>query len=374
MTPTRDLAGRNSTGQSSAVQTSSPKISTLKKLTVQDLTFERPDALQATRPPELRGAGRDDVQLLVSRPKGHTHAHFTQLPRFLRPGDLLVVNDSATLPASLSVQGAWGGFTLNLSTRYGAQLWLAEPRWSPSRPGPLPLEVGQILEVAGLEARVLAPHPKLPRLWFVAFEGDVEAAMNRYGAPIRYAYVPDVFGRETYQTVFAARPGSAEMPSAGRPFSLELVRDLGRGSVELATVTLHTGVSSLEVEPDLENHTLYAEPFEVSAATALQVNTTRAAGRRVIAVGTTVVRALESAFTGSQVAATRGFTQAFVRPGSYAGTVDGLLTGFHDPRASHLAMLYAVAGRELIQSAYAEAAGNGYLWHEFGDSHLILTR
>ena len=131
-------------------------------------------------------------------------------------------------------------------------------------------------------------------------------------------------------------------------------------------------MSSLEVATDLDNHALYAEPFEVSAATALQVNTARAAGRRVIAVGTTVVRALESAFAGSRITAARGFTQTFVRPGHYAGAVDGLLTGFHDPRASHLAMLYAVAGRELVQSAYAEAVGSGYLWHEFGDSHSSL--
>ena len=342
-------------------------------LTVQDLTFERPDALQATRPPELRGASRDDVQLLVSTPQGHTHTHFTDLEQFLHAGDLLVVNDSATLPASLPAQGAFGTFVLNLSTRYGANLWLAEPRWNASTPGPLPLQIGARLEAAGLSTRALAPHPELPRLWFMQFQGDVEAAMNRYGTPIRYGYVPDTFGLESYQTVFATRPGSAEMPSAARPFTRNMVRKLEQTGVEFATITLHTGVSSLEVEGDLEQHSLYAEPFEVSAAAATKVNAARDEDRRVIAVGTTVVRAVESAFDGGQLIATKGFTRTFVRPGSYSGTVDGLITGFHDPRASHLAMLYAVAGRGLVQSGYAEAVRRGYLWHEFGDSHLILT-
>ena len=345
-----------------------------QSLTVQDLTFERPAALQATRPPELRGAGRDDVRLLVSSPAGHAHAHFTNLAQFLRPGDLLVVNDSATLPASLPGRGAFGAFLLNLSTRYGANLWLAEPRWSASTPGPLPLQAGEALKVADLNARAVAPHPALPRLWFVQFRGDVEAAMSRYGTPIRYGYVPEVFGLASYQTVFAARPGSAEMPSAARPFTLAVVRKLEQTGVEFATITLHTGVSSLEVEGELERHSLYAEPFEVSAAAAAKVNAARGEGRRVIAVGTTVVRAVESAFDGVQLAAAKGFTRTFVRPGNYAGTVDGLMTGFHDPQASHLAMLYAVAGQRLVQSGYAEAVRRGYLWHEFGDSHLLLTR
>ena len=263
---------------------------TPQALTVQDLTFERPDALQATRPPELRGAGRDDVRLLVSSPAGHTHTHFTKLRQFLRPGDLLVVNDSATLPASLPAQGTFGTFHLNLSTRYGATLWLAEPRWSSSAPGPLPLQPGDTLEVAGLRARALAPHPNLPRLWFIQFQGEVEAVMSRCGTPIRYGYVPESLDLERYQTVFATQPGSAEMPSAARPFTLARVSDLKHLGIEFATITLHTGVSSLEVEGELERHSLYAEPFEVSAAAAVKVNTARDEGRRVIAVGTTVVR------------------------------------------------------------------------------------
>ena len=387
MTPLHSLTTQDSTTQDSALHNSTPPNSTLydstpydstpdsafRDLTLQDLTFERPAALQATRPPERRGSGRDDVRLLVSTPAGHTHAHFTNLELFLRSGDLLVVNDSATLPSSLSAQGAFGPFRLNLSTRYGANLWLAEPRWSASTPGPLPLQVGDAFTVAGVSARALAPHPELPRLWFVQFHGDLQVAMNRHGTPIRYGYVPEAFGLDSYQTVFAKRPGSAEMPSAARPFSLETVKTLRQTGVEFATVTLHTGVSSLEVEADLDHHSLYAEPFEVSAA-ARQLNAARAAGRRIIAVGTTVVRALESALEDTQFVAMTGFTRKFVRPGSYAGTVDGLITGFHDPRASHLAMLYAVAGRDLVRSGYAEAVQRGYLWHEFGDSHLLLTR
>ena len=178
--------------------------------------------LQATEPPEVRGAGRDDVRLLVSTPSGHTHAHFTQLADFLRAGDLLVVNDSAVLPASLpatSKVDTVGAFTLNLSTRYAPDLWLAEPRVSPSTPGPLSLTAGDEIEIAGVPARLVAPHPGLPRLWFVKVADGLESVMKTYGKPIRYGYVENAYPLDAYQTLFATHPGSAEMPSAARPFS-----------------------------------------------------------------------------------------------------------------------------------------------------------
>ena len=267
-----------------------------------------------------------------------------------------------------------GPFRLNFATHYGGELWLAEPRWSYAEPGPLPLEAGETVAVAGAAARLVAPYPGLPRLWFVQVDADLRRLFTRYGEPIRYGYVAKKQPLAAYQTIFARVPGSAEMPSAGRPFSRRVLASLASTGVRVAGVTLHTGVSSLEVESArLEDHPMLAEPFSVSAATAAAVNRTRAAGGRVIAVGTTTARALESAWDGEQMGAVEGFTRLFIHPGRGVRAVDGLISGFHDPLASHLALLYAVAGRERIADAYGEAVRYGYLWHEFGDSHLIWT-
>jgi S-adenosylmethionine:tRNA ribosyltransferase-isomerase len=337
-----------------------------------DLLEQRPRPRPATRTPEERGLARDQVRLLVSGPDGHQHAIFHELPDFLRPGTLLVVNTSATLPASLPARAYFGTFTLNLSTRYGDRLWLAEPRWDFARPGPLPFRGGETVDVAGISARLVAPYPGLARLWFVAFDGSAELAMANHGEPIRYGYMDPPFPPlPAYQTIFAVRPGSAEMPSAGRPFSQLVIDRLERQGVRLASLELQTGVSSLETADGL-GATVYGEPFSVPAETAAAVNGARREGRPVIAVGTTVVRALESAWDGGAVRAAAGFTRLFVHPGRRVRTVDGLITGFHDPEASHLAMLRAIAEEEAISGAYAEAMREGYLWHEFGDSHLIL--
>jgi S-adenosylmethionine:tRNA ribosyltransferase-isomerase len=338
-----------------------------------DLIFERPAALQATQPPEARGLQRDEVRLLVSTAAGQTHTVFQQLADFLEPGDLLVVNRSATLPASLSAQGAVGDFMLNLSTNYGAGVWLAEPRWSAGQPGPLPLTPNERIVIAGVPAQLTAPYPGLPRLWFVQAASDLCGVMEQEGRPIRYGYVPESYPLAAYQTIFAEIPGSAEMPSAGRPFTLRTLESLRRRGVKIAGITLHTGVSSLEVtSATVEEQPLYAEPFHVPVGTARAVNRAHEEGHRVIAVGTTVVRALESAWDGEKVCPARGFTRRYIHPGRGVHTVDGLITGLHDPLASHLAMLYAIAGPEMIRASYAEAVQQGYLWHEFGDSHLIL--
>lgn len=340
-----------------------------------ELEFARPAALQAIAPPEAQGRPRDDVRLLVSRPDGsHEHAGFGDLPLYLRRGDLLVVNDSATLAASLPARAGFGPFRLNLSTGYGRNLWLAEPRWNHATPGPLPLSAGETVEVAGAPARLVAPFPGQPRLWFVAFKDDACRLMQEAGEPIRYGYVEQAWPLDAYQTIFARVPGSAEMPSAARPFTPRVLESLRARGVEIAPITLHTGVSSLEVESEsVEQHALYAEPFRVPFETAQAVHRARAEGRRVIAVGTTVVRALESAWDGEKVRAVQGFTRLYIYPQRGVRTIDGLLSGFHDPLASHLAMLYAVAGVERIRAAYNTAVAHGYLWHEFGDSHLILS-
>lgn len=339
-----------------------------------ELLFERPSDLQASQPPESRGLARDEVRLLVSDCNGHQHTRFTDLANYLRSDDLLVVNRSGTMAASLPAVGAAGSFIVNVSTDYGGGLWLVEPRLSTSTPGQLELTAGETIAVAGQIARLVSQHPKLPRLWFLQTDEKLCALMQKAGSPIRYGYVNESYPLAAYQTIFGKIAGSAEMPSAGRPFSSRVVESLRKRGVQIAGILLHTGVSSLEIETDhVEEHPLYAEPFAVPQATANAVNEARKHGQRVIAVGTTVVRALESAWDGSKVEAKKGFTQLMVHPQRGVHTVDGLITGLHDPLASHLAMLYAIADKERVLDGYQEAVKHGYLWHEFGDSHLLLN-
>jgi S-adenosylmethionine:tRNA ribosyltransferase-isomerase len=306
------------------------------------------------------------VRLLVSERETNRihHARFTDLPLFLRPGDLLVANDSATLPAALSAQRAGGGtFALHLSTQLPGGLWVVEPRQTV-------MQTGERADLpGGGSALFLAPYADSQRLWVVRLNLPLPPFdyLHRWGRPIAYPYVRGTWPLEMYQTLYARVPGSAEMPSAGRAFTPEVLDRLAARGIGFVTLTLHTGVASLEAqEPP------YAEWFEVSSETADAVNQARGAGRRVIAVGTTVVRGLESALAADRVVATRAWTELVITPERGVRAVDGLLTGFHEPRATHLAMLEAIAGRAYLARTYATALSHRYLWHEFGDLHLIL--
>ncbi len=330
------------------------------------VSFTLPAANEATTTPERRGLARDGVRLLVTDVAKRTQhdAAFRELPWFLRRGDLLVVNDSATLPAALVAQRAAGEpFPLHLSTQIGGELWIAEPR--------APVTAGERAALGGGgSATFLSPvDPAHPRLWYVmlSIAAPLDAFLAEHGAPIRYRYVTDALPIGNYQTVFARVPGSAEMPSAGRPFSQRSLEDLRRAGVAVAAITLHTGVSSPE-----RHERPYREWFDVSAQTAAAVNGTLLRGGRVIAVGTTVVRALESAVAGGEATAASGWTDLIVTPERGVTVVDGLLTGFHEPEASHLDLLRAFAGDALLEHAYGHALDAGYLWHEFGDVHLLL--
>jgi S-adenosylmethionine:tRNA ribosyltransferase-isomerase len=340
-----------------------------------ELSFERPTDLFASQPPEMRGQSRDDVRLMVTSPEGdNSHHQFTDLPALLKPGDLLVVNESATLPASLPATSRLGNIRLNLSTRFSDELWIAEPRWSPSGPGPLPLDEGDTLQIGDSTVKLLKPYPGIPRLWLTHFSAPTSALMSKYGEPIHYSYAP-VYPLEVYQTTFSRFPGSAEMPSAARPITPRVHNMLLSRGIGITGVILHTGVSSLEIEDEnVEHQALYPEPFHVSAPTANAVNATHARGGRVVAVGTTVARALESAWTGSMMRACAGDTSLYIHPGTGIHAVDGLLTGLHDPVTSHLAMLSALIGVDRVKEAYQEAIRHRYLWHEFGDSHLIWKK
>jgi S-adenosylmethionine:tRNA ribosyltransferase-isomerase len=330
---------------------------------------------EAHEPPEARGTARDGVRLMVS-PGTSTPVHttFDHLPDVLGPGDLVVANTSGTVAAAVdAVLDDGTTLVLHVSTELPGGLWMVEPRDRLASGSTRPLRLGPdpVAAHVGDDAmHLLRPAPGSDRLW-IAVPADgtvVPTVLRRHGRPIRYSYVPEDWPLDAYQTVFAAQPGSAEMPSASRPFTDHVVARLVAAGVGLATVTLHTGVSSLE------GHELpYAERFHVPATTAAIVNAVHASGGHVIAAGTTVVRALETA-TDEQgrVHPADGWTDTVITPARGVRAVDGLITGWHEPEATHLAMLEAVAGREALVLAYREAFDRGYLWHEFGDSHLLL--
>jgi S-adenosylmethionine:tRNA ribosyltransferase-isomerase len=333
------------------------------------LDFVLPESLQATEPPPVR----DGVRLLVASPSGMTHTRFSQLGEFLSPGDLVVVNTSATYPAAADGSRAGAPVAVHFSAELDDGAWVVEVRPAGASTGPVTdLRPGEVITLdAGAALTVDRPHPAgQARLWRARplIDGGVSLFLTRHGRPIRYSYVPCPWPLPEYQTVFAREPGSAEMPSAGRPFTDQVVTDLVTRGVTLAPIVLHTGVSSQEPgEPP------QPERFHVPEATARLVNATREAGGRVIAVGTTVTRALESAAgPDGSVHARHGWTDLVLGPARPARVVTGLVTGWHAPGASHLALLSAVAGADLVGRAYAEAVHAGYRWHEFGDSCLLL--
>ena len=330
------------------------------------LDFTLPAELEAHEPPEARGLARDGVRLLVGRRSTGevSHHRFTELPGLLDPGDVLVVNTSATMPAAVLVPGT--DFAVHVSTRQPDGTWLVELRrgGSPFRDG----VAGQRLALPGGVTVTLLETYSRGRLWVATFDTpSVPHFLLDHGLPIRYSYVPRAWPLPYYQTVFATHPGSAEMPSAARPFTDRLVTRLVSAGVVFAPILLHTGVASPEA-----HERPYPERFSVPASTARLVNQARAAGGRVIGVGTTAVRALESAVSGERVVETEGWTDLVITPERGVRTVDGLLTGFHEPMASHLDMLAAVADQRLLLDCYTEAVRNGYLWHEFGDVNLLL--
>jgi len=361
--------------------------------------FTLPASLEAAVPPEARGLRRDQVRLLVSRVSDNAveHGRFSDIHRWLDAGDLLVVNTSGTLNAALSAVAADGGeFELHLSTELPGGFWTVELR-SPGERASLPyrgaLAGTRYLLPAGGEVTLLAPYPLTgavhseSRLWMAALQvpGELIRYLERHGFPIRYKYVRERWPSAMYQTVFATEFGSAEMPSAGRPFTPELVTGLVSRGVQVAPLLLHTGVASLE-----DHEPPYEEYFRVSRATAEQVNATRSAGRRVIAVGTTVVRALETVTDDRGITSPgQGWTDVVVSSQRPVRSVSGIITGLHEPRATHLMMLEQVIAAAMrsrssrgassgeaarhLEQAYAEAMHHEYLWHEFGDSHLIIA-
>lgn len=364
------------------LSTLAPHAPSLAGMALDSLDFTLPPNLEASEPPEARGLSRDDVRLMVSYRDAPeiSHARFRELGVFLRAGDVLVINTSGTLNAAVMATRADSAQTLelHLSTRLPGGFWTVEPRL-PQPTGSQPFHedlAGETLTLPeGASATLHAPYPagaNPPRLWLASLRTPQPIAdyLARCGFPIHYSYVPGAWPNSYYQTVYATEAGSAEMPSAGRAFTEGLMASLVAQGVLFAPLLLHTGVSSLEA-----HEAPYEEYYRVPEATARLVTEARAAGGRIIAVGTTAVRAVETvADERGVVHPGAGWTDHIVTPERGVRAVDGLLTGLHEPRSSHLAMLEAFTGRERLYDCYTAALREGYLWHEFGDLHLILPQ
>jgi S-adenosylmethionine:tRNA ribosyltransferase-isomerase len=349
-------------------------------MTATALAFDLPPALEATEPPEARGLARDAVRLMVAEAREDriAHAVFAELPEFLARGDLVVVNVSQTLPAAVPATRADGSA---VRVHFATRAPELDDRWRVvevrSADGATPARgrTGEALTLPGPgpthpELALVAPYASGSRLMLARLDGvgTIGDLLRFHGEPIRYGYVPHPWPLGAYQNVYARVPGSAEMPSAGRPFTHRLISELVTRGIGVAPITLHTGVSSPE-----RHEPPFPEEYEVPESTARLVNLTRANGGRVIAVGTTVVRALETvAQPGGAVTAGGGWTGVIIDPDRGVHAVDGLITGWHEPEASHLRMLAALAGEPFLERCYQAALDDAYLWHEFGDSHLIL--
>lgn len=324
-------------------------------------------------PPSRRHeAERRDVALLVAR-RGDgalVHTRFAELHGHLAAGDLLLVNTSGTLPAALPGVLDGRAVVVHLSTSEGDDNWVVELRTTELQPLRRP-RLGAVVRLpAAADARLLEPFAGSERLTLARLNlGEpTEAYLHRYGRPIRYAHAERARPIAAHQTVFAIDPGSAEMPSAARPFTDRLVTELVARGILIAPVTLHAGVSSLE-----DGEPPYRERYRVPPATARLVNSVHAWGGRVVAVGTTVVRALETvAAPDGTVSCGEGATGLIITPERGLRAIDGLLTGWHEPESSHLQLLEAAAGSDLLERSYRAARDRGYRWHEFGDSHLVM--
>ncbi|WP_062105656.1 S-adenosylmethionine:tRNA ribosyltransferase-isomerase [Bacillus niameyensis] len=332
--------------------------------------FQVPASLNATTPAEYRGISRDHARLMtLDRVTGEiSHHHFYQLDSILHEGDLLVLNNSRTLPAVLKGKKGKQTIEIRLSRK------LTDQEWEVLIVGNV-FSVGEKINLPGeLTATIIGKGNEVP-LVILSFSKsglDLFDVFYRYGEPLYYEYIKTPWPLDMYQTVYASVPGSVEMPSAGRAFSWKLLNKLKQKGINIAFLQLHAGLSYYGNDrwPNPSNH---IEAFCIPEETAELVNKTKINKGRVIAVGTTVVRALETAVQNTEnVKAQEGFTRLYIRKEYPLRVVDGLLTGFHEPEASHLDMLSAFIDEKHLMKAYEDALSTGYLWHEFGDMNLIL--
>ncbi|MDR0268663.1 S-adenosylmethionine:tRNA ribosyltransferase-isomerase [Paenibacillus sp.] len=329
-----------------------------------EIEFDLPDSLNASEPPERRGVRRDHVKMMVlNRKNSHIlHDDFFSIDQYLHKGDVVVLNNSRTIPAVLKTMN---NIEIRLSRKRGKATWDALIMGRD-------VKLGDTFEISEcLNARVIAKVPSLP-FWTLEFskEGyELYDEIYKNGEPVRYEYIDTPWGMDYYQTVYASVPGSVEMPSAGRAFSWELLSKLQKKGVHIVFLQLHAGLSYFMDDNWGGTPLDCNEPYHIPLDTMETICQAKATGRRVVAIGTTVVRALE---TAAMNAALSGWTNLYIQKQFPLQIVDGILTGFHEPRASHLDMLSAFIDSMFLFKAYEEAIEHRYLWHEFGDVHLII--
>jgi len=339
-----------------------------------DFDYDLPAASIAQEP-----APRGESRLLVlDRPAPERHSRVRDLPRLLRPGDLLVLNDTRVIPARLYGRSAGGGrMEILLIERVAEREWeaLVKPG-KRARPGAL-IEIAE-----GLAAEVVDKREEgSAHRYLLRFTEPIEPHLERLGhIPLPpYIHRPDTpEDRERYQTVYARSPGAVAAPTAGLHFSAELLREIEAAGIETARVTLHVGIGTFKpvAAERIEEHRMDRERYEIGEEAAEAIRRAREAGRRIVAVGTTVVRTLEGAALAGkgEVRAGSGATDLFITPGFRFQVVDVLLTNFHLPRSTLLMLVSAFAGRERVLACYQEAVREGYRFYSYGDAMLAEKR
>jgi S-adenosylmethionine:tRNA ribosyltransferase-isomerase len=340
-------------------------------LRVDDFDFELPQDLIALRP----ASPRDSARMLVVRPGSLEDRVVRDLPALLAPGDVLVFNDTRVIPAQLFGRKGEAKIGVTLHKREGPYEWRAFVRNAKR------LKAGDRVDFgAGLEGVVSDKGADGSILWRFECDGPLEAALHAAGTMPLPPYIAgkrpaDARDAEDYQTMFAAREGAVAAPTAALHFTPELIAALDARGVRRETLTLHVGAGTfLPVKvDDTRDHRMHAEWGEVSAEAAARLNAARAAGGRIIAVGTTSLRLLESAAReDGEIAPFSGDTDIFITPGYRFRVVQGLMTNFHLPRSTLFMLVSALMGLETMRGAYAHAIGGGYRFYSYGDSSLLL--
>jgi S-adenosylmethionine:tRNA ribosyltransferase-isomerase len=358
-------------------------------MNVEDFVFHLPEELIASHPAERRDGSR---LLVVRRDPAAVleHRSFSDLPEYLQPGDLLVMNNSRVIPARLAARRATGGKVEILLLSPVGEAWQREATWRALVRPAKKIDKHEVLTVLDglLTAEVIAEHDAGERTVRFHAAADFRELLDQAGQmPLppyilkrrtaEHAPLYDPADRERYQTIYAKPEGSVAAPTAGLHFTPELLARLRAGGVETAFVTLHVGAGTFQGMAEgtrVEDHQMHFEEYEVPAETAAAVNRARAEGRRVVAVGTTSVRTLESAADpeSGRVREGPGRTNLMITPGRHLRVVDALVTNFHLPRSTLLLLVSAFAGRERIMQAYGEAVRQKYRFFSYGDAMLLL--
>ncbi|TCP70686.1 S-adenosylmethionine:tRNA ribosyltransferase-isomerase [Baia soyae] len=340
------------------------------------LSFYLPDSLHASLPPERRGIRRDHVKCMVlNRQTGETtHTQFQHIDSYLEKDDLLVLNASRTIPAVFQVDWKRNGTLLQTQVEIRLARRIDSTNWEA-----LIVAAGvnlgdEFIFSSYLQAQVISlSEASIVTLQFSQSGNHLLESFYALGEPIRYEYIDHPWDLDYYQTVYGTVPGSVEMPSAGRAFSWELLLKLQKKGVRIAYIQLHTGLSYLLDDQAYLDPKKHAEEYLVPVSTVQEIKKAKKHGKRVIAVGTTIVRALETSIDGDgELIPQTGWTSLHITANTKLLVVDGLITGFHEPEASHLDLLSSLINPEHLLHAYQEAIEHQYYWHEFGDMNLIL--